>query len=152
MASEASAMGRRATDVSVREAAGADAAAVWPLAETLATSFAPTRAAFECSFAAVLHDPAAAVFVAGADGTVVGYLLCVLHPTFFADAPVGWIEELMVAPAERRRGIGRLLMAAAESWARGGGAAYIALATRRAAAFYSAIGYEDSATFFRKML
>jgi hypothetical protein len=43
-------------------------------------------------------------------------------------------------------------MAQAEGWAREQDAAYISLATRRAANFYDALGYEDSATFFRKLL
>jgi hypothetical protein len=42
-------------------------------------------------------------------------------------------------------------MVAAEHWADTGGAAYVALATRRAAAFYEAIGYTDSAVFYRKL-
>ena len=43
-------------------------------------------------------------------------------------------------------------MTAAEQWARSIGAAYLALATRRAAAFYAALGYEDSAVYFRNTL
>lgn len=43
-------------------------------------------------------------------------------------------------------------MEAAERWAVEQGAAYLALATRRAADFYRAIGYSESATFFRKDL
>lgn len=38
----------------------------------------------------------------------------------------------------------------AEEWAADQGAAYVALATRRAADFYAALGYAESATFFRK--
>jgi GNAT superfamily N-acetyltransferase len=58
----------------------------------------------------------------------------------------------MVSDRSRRAGTGRRLMAAAEHWARTGGAAYLALATRRAAGFYRALGYEDSAAYFRKTL
>ena len=43
-------------------------------------------------------------------------------------------------------------MGAAQAWASGSGAAYVALATRRAAAFYTALDYEESAVFFRKPL
>ena len=56
----------------------------------------------------------------------------------------------MVAASVRGAGTGRLLMAAAESWARSIGAAYVALATRRAAPFYCALGYAESATYFKK--
>ena len=43
-------------------------------------------------------------------------------------------------------------MDAAERWAEDAGAAYVALATRRAAGFYARLGFEESATFFRKRL
>jgi len=43
-------------------------------------------------------------------------------------------------------------MEAAERWSSSAGAAYLALATRRATSFYRALGYQDSATYFRKML
>ena len=58
----------------------------------------------------------------------------------------------MVAAPARRAGAGRDLMAAAEAWARTRAAAYIALATRRAAPFYRSLGYTDSATYFKKPL
>jgi len=43
-------------------------------------------------------------------------------------------------------------MSTFERWAAGQGCALAALATRRAAPFYHALGYEDSATYFRKVL
>jgi GNAT superfamily N-acetyltransferase len=58
----------------------------------------------------------------------------------------------MVSEVERRSGIGRALMDAVETWARDRGAAYVSLATRRASEFYLALGYDESAVFFRKML
>jgi len=43
-------------------------------------------------------------------------------------------------------------MAAFEAWAAEHGCALVALATRRAAPFYRALGYEESAAYFRKLL
>jgi hypothetical protein len=43
-------------------------------------------------------------------------------------------------------------MSAFEEWASGQGCVLVALATRRAAPFYRALGYEESATYFRKVL
>ena len=43
-------------------------------------------------------------------------------------------------------------MGAFEQWAAGQGCALVALATRRAAPFYRAVGYEESAAYFRKVL
>lgn len=56
----------------------------------------------------------------------------------------------MVDESQRQSGIGRLLMDHAERWAESTGAAYLALASRRAGPFYLALGYEDSAVFFKK--
>ena len=58
----------------------------------------------------------------------------------------------MVRSSRRNQGIGRSLMVAFEGWSAGRGAKLVALATRRAAAFYRAVGYEESATYFRKLL
>ena len=48
--------------------------------------------------------------------------------------------------------IGEALMRDFEGWARSRECRLVALATRRAAAFYRAIGYEESATYFRRLL
>jgi ribosomal protein S18 acetylase RimI-like enzyme len=85
-------------------------------------------------------------------GEVVGYLLATSHPAFHANGLVAWVEEVMVAEPARGTGVGRQLMAAAEARARRRGARYVALATRRAAPFYQALGYEDSAVYFKKPL
>jgi len=42
-------------------------------------------------------------------------------------------------------------MFAFEDWAWEGGLRLVALVTRRAHPFYAAIGYEESATYFRKL-
>lgn len=58
----------------------------------------------------------------------------------------------MVDEGHRRSGVSRELMGYAENWARESGAAYLALTSRRAGPFYLALGYEDSAVFFKKTL
>lgn len=137
----------------VRAARAADRDQVWPLARELATSFRPERAAFDGLFGTLLSDPDTLVLVAETpEGEITGYLLAFRHPAFHANGAVAWVEEIMVSDRSRRTGAGRRLMASAEQWARSGGAAYLALATRRAASFYRALGYEDSAVYFRKTL
>jgi GNAT superfamily N-acetyltransferase len=110
------------------------------------------RESFEKAFAELITRDDTLVLVATDDGQIVGYLLASTHGTFFANAPVAWVEEVMVAESARRSGVATALMAHAELWARQQGAAYVSLATRRAANFYDALGYEESATFFRKLL
>jgi GNAT superfamily N-acetyltransferase len=137
----------------VREASVVDRDAIWPLTRDFATSFTPTRSAFNDSFELVLADTHMLLLVADAPRVgPVGYLLANRHATLFANGPVAWVEEVMVDPSVRGGGLGRRLVCRAEVWARAGGARYLALATRRAEGFYQALGYEGSAVFFRKLL
>ena len=136
----------------IRPATRADADAVWPLTQQFATSFAPEREKFDAAFASLVERDDAFLAVGTTTSGAVGYVLAIAHPTLFANAPVVWVEEVMVREVERRSGVGRQLMDAVETWARDLGAAYVSLATRRASDFYLALGYEDSATFFRKLL
>jgi GNAT superfamily N-acetyltransferase len=136
----------------VRPAEAGDLDDVAGLAAGLAASFAFSPRAFAASYPALLADPAACLLVAVRGGECAGYLLGFRHLTFYANGPAGWVEEVAVAPRERGQGAGRALMSAFEGWAAGQGCALAALATRRAAPFYRAIGYEESAAYFRKLL
>ena len=138
--------------VTVRAADLADADALWPLVRDFATSFTPDRTVFERTLPALLARDDTLLVVAESEARVVGYLLASVHLTLFANGAVAWVEEVMVESDARRGGAGSALMLAAERWAVGEGAAYVSLASRRAAAFYDALGYDDSAVFFRKTL
>ncbi len=143
------------TSSSVRPARLDDADALWPLVQGFATSFVPRRTAFDATFPTLVDHDDTLLVVAVATGAresagVVGYLLARTHLTFLANGPVCWVEEVMVDPARRRSGIGAALMVHAEEWAAHRGAAYVALASRRAGDFYRTLGYTDSATFFKK--
>jgi GNAT superfamily N-acetyltransferase len=138
--------------IAIRQAEPADADAVWPLTQAFATSAEPERVAFDAAFSRIQSDVNVRLLVAESSGEIVGYALASTHDTLFANAPVVWVEEVMVAESYRRRLVGSALMAAVEEWAAAESAFYVSLATRRAAAFYAAIGYEESATFFRKRL
>ena len=136
----------------VRRAGAQDCLAVFRLAQAFATSFTVEPGVFERSFAELLTHPEAFIAVAEQGEEVVGYLLGFEHLTFFANGRVAWVEEIMVGEAARRLGVGRQLMEAFELWAQARDARLVSLATRRAAEFYRALGYEASATYFRKLL
>ena len=137
----------------IRHATAADAGAVAGLAEELAQSFAFSRAGFDAHYPALLAAGHACLLVADAAGDdCAGYLLGFEHLTFYANGRVAWAEEVFVRSDLRGHGIGRALVTAFEQWARGRGCALVALATRRAAPFYHALGYQDSATYLRKLL
>ena len=136
----------------IREAAADDADAVFCLAEEFATSFVPERKAFEIALANIIASDGAKLSVAAVNGDVVGYCLGFDHHTFYANGRVAWVEEITVKEPLRRNGVGKALMENFEEWSRKRGSKLVALATRRAASFYGSIGYEESATFFRKLL
>ena len=139
-------------DCVIRKVTSNDAEALFALVEKFARSFRPARESFEVSLGHLLSDQTAWLRLAAFEGQVVGYCLGSDHCAFYANGRVSWVEEIMVDPAFRRRGVGRALMGAFESWARSRGSKCVGLATRRAAPFYRAIGYEESAVYFRKVL
>jgi len=136
----------------IRASLATDAGAVLSLARPFATSFAIDERAFHRSYAELLASPEARLLVAESGSTIVGYLLGFDHHTFFANGRVAWVEEITVDEHCRRKGVGQALMREFEAWARARECRLVALATRRAAAFYAAIGYDDSARYFRKLL
>jgi GNAT superfamily N-acetyltransferase len=138
--------------VSVRSVTKNDRDAVLELACHLATSFVVEREAFKDSFQEVLQNPDAYLAVAEKSGKIIGYLLGTSQPTFYANGPVGWVQELFVRPEHRRTGTGKLLMTDFERWAANRGYKLICVATRRASAFYEAIGYSASASYYTKSL
>jgi GNAT superfamily N-acetyltransferase len=138
--------------IRIRRAIARDIDSVLPLVKDFVTSFEISEPDYRKSFARILVNPGALVLVAEDKGTPVGYCLGFCHDTFYANGRVAWLEEIMVATSHRRRGIGESMMATFEEWAKTQGAVLSALATRRASTFYAAIGYQESATYFRKLL
>lgn len=139
-------------DIIIRNALLTDQDAIFVLVTQFATSFTPQRSAFEGSFTRLLSNEAACLLVAESDEEIVGYCLGFDHETFYANGRVAWVEEIMVQEAFRRHHVGQGLMDAFEAWAVARGSILVALATRRAASFYKTLGYEESATYFRKIL
>lgn len=139
-------------NVIVRKATVEDFPALLPLVEEFVSSFTLDTAKFSESYTRLLTDTSAAVLVAVSNDDIAGYCLGFVHDTFYANGKVAWLEELMVDTGRRRSGLGEALVLAFEQWARTEGAVLSALATRRAANFYGAIGYEESATYFRRIL
>ena len=136
----------------LRHATPEDREQVFLLARDFATSFRPEFDAFAVAFSELLNQANAMFLVAEESGRLLGYLLGFDHWTFFANGRVSWVEEVMVLDDHRRHGIGEAMMTHFEEWARSRESKLVALATRRAAPFYLAIGYEESATYFHKLM
>ena len=85
----------------VRLADASDAEAVADLAAGLAQSFAFSRDAFGLSYPALLADGDACLLLAVDAEERLGYLLGFRHLTFYANGPVGWVEEVFVRRQDR---------------------------------------------------
>ena len=138
--------------ICIRKASEDDADVLFALAAGFATSFLVESAAFEKGLADIVYSEGANLTVAEVNGEIVGYCLGFDHYTFYANGRVAWVEEITVEQSMRGQGIGKTLMGNFEDWSRNRGCKLVALATRRAAFFYRSIGYEESATYFRKLL
>ncbi len=150
----------------VREAAPSDCEAMSALFEEVDALHAearpdvfgdpPTPGRSVAYFDSKREAQGAAVFVAELDGLVVGCAIARLN--VIPDIPIlragrlAYLEELVVAPQCRRRGVGEALMRRVEDWARNQQVARLELTVwefnRGAIEFYQTLGY---ATNYRRM-
>jgi GNAT superfamily N-acetyltransferase len=74
-------------------------------------------------FAAQLRSPIEVIFLAEQDGEAIGILRCVesVGSPLMEPARYAYVSSVYVRPGARRRGILRVLLAAAERWARARG-------------------------------
>lgn len=101
--------------------------------------------------------PDSAVLVADLDGAPIGFIAVHRIPRFEHDDSVVRILALAVDPDARERGVGRLLMSAAEAFAREHSAAFVEVTAGRhrpdARRLYEALGYDATVTaYLRKRL
>ena len=136
----------------IREAINSDSEQVFLLSSKLATSFVVEERSFIRAFEEVVSSKNSSLLVAESASKIIGYLLGYEHYAFYSNGRIAGTEEIFVIPDWRGKGVGRALMASFEKRARARGAVLATTATRRAAPFYEAIGYEDSACYFRKLL
>lgn len=136
----------------IREASINDREEIFDLVKVFATSFKTKQDSFNESIKHLIDDDSALLLVAEIEKRVVGYCLGFDHFAFYSNGRVSWLEEIMVNESFRRKDVGKSLMKKFEEWSKSRNSKLISLATRRAASFYSAIGYEESAVYFRKLI
>jgi GNAT superfamily N-acetyltransferase len=139
-------------DIEYRQADPLDEGDLFELAAGLATSYTLNKEDFSKTFKKLLNDPSVDLVVAKMDSKPIGYVLAFHHPTFYANGVVSWVEEIYVLEQFRGLNIGKRLMQIVEEKADCRESRLVALATRRAGGFYSAIGYSESASYFKKEL
>jgi GNAT superfamily N-acetyltransferase len=139
----------------IRPATASDLPAIQSLLRQLGYDL--TAAETRRRFQEVASAPGHCLLIATCDGRAAGLLHAYARPAL-DKPPEAIVQALVVDAAARSGGIGRMLMAAAEAWAREQRFASVALASGihrdDAHAFYHAIGYTRFATshLFRKTL
>jgi GNAT superfamily N-acetyltransferase len=137
-------------EVGYRKAISKDKESLFVLAKCLATSFDVNKEDFLNVFNALIEDQNVDLVVAEKGQELIGYVFVLHHPAFYANGIISWVEELFVLEQYRRKNIGKCLMEEAEKLSKERGSKLVALATRRADQFYKAIGYNESATYYKK--
>ena len=106
-------------------------------------------------------DPRIETFVADANGEVTGFAEVSLRSDYVngcETSPVAFLEGIYVRPEQRRRGVGRALVAAAEQWGREQGCSEMGsdalLANDESHRFHGGAGFEETerVVYFRKPL
>ena len=140
--------------IEIRACTPDDAAAVSTLLSELGYTV-PIRQATE-NIQELSKTGADPIFVAVADGRVVGLLAAHLCRMFQYASPVVRVTALVVERRARHRGVGRLLMEHAEQIGSAAGCEFVELTSAmnrtEAHAFYRSIGYEPNSFRFRKPL
>lgn len=80
-----------------------------------------------CGLEMLLESPEAGIWVADRRGRVVGMVTVQLVVSTAEGARSGWLEDLVVSSAYRRRGLGTALLKSAVNWAHNQGASRIQL-------------------------
>jgi len=136
----------------VRPAAAADADAVFTLLGQFATSYVPDRRRFDQHYSVLLAAADADLLVAAVNAKVVGYTLGFRLPTLHANGVVLTIQELIVDPAYRGHGLGRMLVETLIARGQDAGAVEVTVPTRRAQDFYRHLGFLETATYLKRPL
>ncbi|WP_217362282.1 GNAT family N-acetyltransferase [Cohnella herbarum] len=139
-------------NIKYRNADLEDEEELFVLAENLATSNKLNKTDFSRIFSELLSNNNVDLVIAETESRLVGYAMSFHHSTFYANGLISWVEELIVLEEYRGKRIGKKLMKIIEEKAYGRGSKLVALATRRASEFYKAIGYDESAIYFKKTL
>ena len=144
----------RLLDLTIRVAEMNDAAALAQLMCEL--GYQTTKSEMQMRMERIAADDCYRTFVAVLDGKVCGMIGTLTCPSYEHNDPGGRILALVTSSAERRRGIGRALMEAAEKDFVQRGIRRVALNTRLAREdahkFYESLGYERNGWRFVKQL
>ena len=142
--------------ITVRVAVPADAPALLPLFQRFYGRFLEVPNADGIASRLTAAAPVDTVLMAESGGRAAGFASVRVIPQIESHRPHAELSDIYVAETQRRRGVGRALMAHAERLARERGCPRIhltaGLENREALAFYRALGYSEfGITLFRDL-
>ena len=141
-----------AESVSVRPAESGDHDAVLGLVSQLGHAFPVDSERFSEAFTFSLSDPGrTAVFVAEAEGDVVGYCLVTMTPLLYSNGLSAQLQEIVTDTNTRAKGVGTALVRAVEDLCQAQGVTQLTVAARRAGGFYDRLGYHEAAEYMRRL-
>jgi len=140
-------------DLSIRDARLDDSPQVARLLDQLGYPTDESAVAARLERLAIVGDR---VFVADADGRIVGLAHLQVTPAIERDRPAGKLGALIVDEQHRGHGVGRALVQAVEDDARRRGCGLLFLTTRDtrddAHAFYERVGFEQTGRRYSRTL
>jgi GNAT superfamily N-acetyltransferase len=138
--------------LSVRDAREADAVALANLCGQL--GYPSTAEAVARRLARLSADPSLRTLVATSEAGVIGLATVHLRQTLNHEHPIGQLTLLVVDEENRTRGVGRMLVAAAEAWARDEGCKRFVVTTQLsrtdAHAFYERLDFKHTGRRYGK--
>lgn len=141
-----------ASHVTVRPAVPADHDRVLELVGELGHAFPVVTERFSEAFTFALSDEGrTAVFVAEAEGHVVGYCLVTMTPLLYSNGLSAQLQEIVTAQDTRAKGVGTALVKAVEALCEQRGVTQLTVASRRAGGFYDRLGYHEAAEYMRRL-
>ena len=136
----------------IRKARAEDLSGVVVLAREFQSETELDECFFYLAWGEKLKDPNSYIGIAESDNSIFGYISGYLHLAFYANGSTFWVDEIFVNETMRRKGVGKSLMNSIVPWLRERECKLIALATNGAKEFYSELGFQDSAKYFKKPL
>ena len=138
--------------IHIREAKQEDLKGVLALARSFPSSIELDEKSFKETWSEKLSDTNSYIGVAEINDLIVGYVSGYLHSVFYANGATFWVDEILIKEDMRKNGIGANLMESITHWIGDRNCILIALATNEAKEFYSSLGFQDSARYFKKYL
>jgi GNAT superfamily N-acetyltransferase len=136
----------------IRNAQYSDLDSLFKMRNLFATSFEIDYSNFSKAYENLIKNEEAFLVLIELYTLPIGYIVGFDHYTLFANGRVSWIEEIYITEEHRRKGYASKLVSEFENWGKSRNSRLIAMATRRANKFYLALGYEESALYFRKII